>query len=59
MAKRSVEFKQILDGDQEAAIIALWMKPPPKGFANWTLRLLAEAAARQIVDLVSDQKSAR
>ena len=53
--KRRVRSK-ILDGDQEATIIALWMGPPPKGFANWTLRLLAEqAVALEIVDSVSHE----
>ena len=32
---------KILDGKQEAAIIALRLGKPPEGFANWTLRLLA------------------
>ena len=35
---------KVLDGDQEAKIIALRLGLPPKGFANWTLRLLAEQA---------------
>ena len=35
---------KILDGEQEAKIIALRLGPPPKGFANWTLRLLADQA---------------
>lgn len=30
-----------LDGKQEAQVIALRLGPAPKGFANWTLRLLA------------------
>ncbi len=33
---------KLLDGKQEAKIIALRLGPAPKGFANWTLRLLAE-----------------
>jgi Homeodomain-like domain len=33
---------KILDGEQEAKIIALRLGTPPAGFANWTLRLLAE-----------------
>src|ERR1700733_9305528 len=33
---------KILDGNQEAKIIALRLGTPPKGFSNWTLRLLAE-----------------
>jgi Homeodomain-like domain len=31
-----------LDGQQEAKVIALRLGPPPQGFANWSLRLLAE-----------------
>jgi hypothetical protein len=45
---------KILDGEQEAKIIALRLGHPPKGFANWTLRLLAEQAVTlEIVDSVS------
>jgi hypothetical protein len=33
---------KVFDGEQEAKIIALRLGRPPKGFANWTLRLLAE-----------------
>lgn len=33
---------KILDGKQEAEIIALRLGDPPPGFANWSLRLLAE-----------------
>ncbi len=45
---------KVLDGEQEAKVIALRLGPPPKGFANWTLRLLAErAVALEIVELVS------
>ncbi len=45
---------KVLDGEQEAKIIALRLGPPPKGFANWTLRLLAEGAvALEIVESVS------
>ena len=32
---------KILDGKQEAQLIALRLGKPPVGFANWTLRLLA------------------
>ncbi len=38
---------KLLDGKQEAEIIALRLGKPPAGFAKWTLRLLAE----QIVEL--------
>ena len=41
---------QVLDGIQEAKIIALRLGPPPSGFANWTLRLLAaQAVALELV----------
>ena len=33
---------KVFDGEQEAKIIALRLGRPPRGFANWTLRLLAE-----------------
>ena len=47
---------KLLDGEQEAKIIALRLGPPPKGFANWTLRLLAEQAVTlEIVDSVSHE----
>jgi transposase len=36
-----------LDGKQEAQVIALRLGEPPKGFANWSLRLLAG----QVVEL--------
>ena len=47
---------KILDGHQEARIIALRLGPPPPGFANWTLRLLAEQAVTlDIVETVSHE----
>jgi hypothetical protein len=47
---------KVLDGEQEAKVIALRLGEPPKGFANWTLRLLAEqAVALEIVEAVSDE----
>jgi hypothetical protein len=39
--------EKILDGEQEAKIIATRLGPPPNGYANWTLRLLA----RKVVEL--------
>jgi len=39
--------EKILGGKQEAEVIALRLGPPPKGYANWTLRLLA----RKVVEL--------
>jgi hypothetical protein len=32
---------KLLDGEQEAKVIALRLGAPPAGFANWSLRLLA------------------
>ena len=54
--ERALERKQrasppvpkLLDGEQEAQVIALRTGPPPKGYANWSLRLLA----RRVVELV-------
>ena len=43
-----------LTGEQEARIIATRLGPPPKGYANWTLRLLARKVVElEIVDSVS------
>ena len=38
---------KLLDGKQEAKIIAMRLGSPPKGYANWSLRLLA----RKVVEL--------
>jgi hypothetical protein len=38
---------KVLNGKQEARVIAMRLGRPPKGYANWTLRLLA----RKIVEL--------
>jgi hypothetical protein len=47
---------KLLDGEQEAKIIATRLGPPPKGYANWTLRLLARKVVElQIVDAVSHE----
>jgi hypothetical protein len=34
--------KKCLDGKQEAKVIAMRLGNPPKGYANWSLRLLAD-----------------
>lgn len=45
---------KLLDGNQEAKIIAMRLGPPPKGYANWTLRLLARKVVElEIVESVS------
>ena len=46
--------EKLLDGEQEAKVIATRLGPPPKGYANWTLRLLARKVVElEIVDSVS------
>lgn len=45
---------KLLTGDQEARIIATRLGSPPKGYAHWTLRLLArQVVALEIVESVS------
>ena len=45
---------KILDGKQEAEIIALRLGKPPAGFANWTLQLLADQVVKlEIADSIS------
>ena len=45
---------RVLDGKQEAKVIALRLGPPPKGYSNWSLRLLAEQVVELgIVDSIS------
>jgi hypothetical protein len=46
--------EKLLDGAQEARLIAMRLGSPPKGYANWTLRLLARKVVElEIVDSVS------
>jgi len=46
--------EKLLDGEQEARVIATRLGPPPKGYANWTLRLLARKVVElEIVDSIS------
>jgi len=45
-----------LDGKQEAEIIALRLGKPPAGFANWTLRLLADQIVKlEIAESISHE----
>lgn len=45
---------KLLTGEQEARIIATRLGMPPKGYANWTLRLLARKVVElKIADAVS------
>lgn len=45
--RESPPRSKVLDGEQEAKVIALRLGDPPEGFANWSLRLLAD----QVVEL--------
>lgn len=47
---------KLLDGKQEAQIIATRLGKPPEGYANWSLRLLARKVVElEIADTVSPQ----
>lgn len=47
---------KLLDGKQEAQVIALRLGPPPKGYANWTMRLLARKVVElEIVESISHE----
>ena len=47
---------KLLDGEQEAKVIAMRLGSPPAGFANWSLRLLAErVVALEIVESISHE----
>lgn len=46
----------LLDGVQEAKIIATRLGPPPAGYANWSLRLLARTVVElSIVESISHE----
>lgn len=45
--RRQPPVEKLLTGDQEARLIAMRLGSPPKGYNNWTLRLLA----RKVVEL--------
>ena len=52
--RASAPVKKLLTGDQEAQIIALRLGSPPQGYANWSLRLLADKVVElEIVDSIS------
>ena len=47
---------KVFDGEQEARVIALRLGLAPRGFANWSLRLLTEqVVALEIVESVSHE----
>jgi hypothetical protein len=48
--------KKCLDGKLEAKVIALRLGSPPKGYSNWSLRLLAEHVVELgLVDSISHE----
>jgi len=47
LKRETPPVEKLLDGEQEARIIATRLGPLPKGYANWSLRLLA----RKVVEL--------
>jgi transposase len=48
--------EKLLDGEQEAKLIAMRLGSPPPGFSNWTLRLLAErVVALEIAESISHE----
>lgn len=54
--KRNRIYKKKVDGDFEAHLIALSCNDPPKGFARWSLRLLADKAVElKYIDSVSHE----
>jgi Homeodomain-like domain len=54
LERKQPPVAKLLTGDQEARVIATRLGPPPKGYNNWTLRLLArQVVALAIVDSVS------
>lgn len=47
---------KLLDGEKEAKVIAMRLGAPPAGFANWSLRLLAEKVVElEIVESISHE----
>ena len=54
--RASAPREKVLDGKQEAKVIALRLGKPPAGFANWSLRLLADHVVElRIVDSISHE----
>jgi len=48
--------QKLLDGKQEAEVIALRLGKPPAGFANWILRLMADRIVKlEIADSISHE----
>ena len=55
-AREHAPRPKALNGEQEAQVIAMRLGLPPKGFANWSLRLLADKVVElEIVDSISHE----
>ena len=51
--------RRLLDGQQEAQLIALRLGPPPEGYGQWSLQLLAKQAVEfGITPSISHQTAA-
>ena len=54
--RASPPVEKLLNGEQEAQLIAMRLGSPPEGYANWTLRLLANKVVELgIVDSISHE----
>lgn len=54
--RRMPPTEKLLDGEQEARLIAMRLGAPPKGYANWSLRLLSRKVVELgIVDTISHE----
>ena len=48
--------KRIIDGENEARLISIACSTPPKGYAKWTMQMLAdELVVLKVVDSISGQ----
>ena len=48
------EYETIVDGDLEAKLVTLCCNEPPKGYAKWSLRLLADKMVElKYIDTIS------
>ena len=48
--------KQVIDGENEARLISIACSTPPRGYAKWTMQMLAdELVALKVVESVSGQ----
>lgn len=55
-SKKKSPPPKLLDEKQKARIIAIHLEPPPPGYANWSLRLLAQRVMElEIVENISHE----